>query len=173
MTILIENKNYKVEADKDALIARMYVGRSKKPSWAYKFRNEEHMTNYINQQIANVESHFAQKAIWKEERKAKTEELKNQIKVGSIFCYSWGWEQTNIDFYQVTEIKGNKLTIREIGMRSVDEVSSMADHVVPVPNHFVGQPESVRLNSYGSINRSCGTANLTDTTSKHYRSWYA
>lgn len=33
------------------------------------------------------------------------------VKTGDIFYTSWGYEQTNVDFYQVTEIKSNHFVI--------------------------------------------------------------
>jgi hypothetical protein len=132
------------------------------------------MENYINEQIAKVEKWFEMKAARKAEIKAQAEEKRAAVKVGSIFCYSWGWEQTNIDFFQVVEVKGKStVVVREIARKTVNETGWASDEVVPAVNQFIGEPETVRLNQYGGISRRCGTASLTDPKQKHYRSWYA
>lgn len=38
----------------------------------------------------------------------------HDIKPGDIFYNSWGWEQTNIDFYQVVSTTAKTITIRRI-----------------------------------------------------------
>lgn len=40
----------------------------------------------------------------------------NKIKVGDIFYNSWGWEQTNINFYQVVRVtrSGKTVYVREV-----------------------------------------------------------
>lgn len=49
------------------------------------------------------------------EKRAKTEpkEKKNKfdVKVGDIFSSSWGYEQTNVNFYQVRELRGEQSVI--------------------------------------------------------------
>ena len=36
-----------------------------------------------------------------------SEEFRRSLRVGNILYSSWGWEQTNIDFYQVVAIRGS------------------------------------------------------------------
>ena len=38
----------------------------------------------------------------------------HDIKIGDIIYNSWGWEQTNIDFYQVTATTAKTITLRAI-----------------------------------------------------------
>ena len=174
MQTVTQTPNYRVEADFENLIAQMFHGRAKKPSWRYRFRNTEHMQSYINKAVENAEAVLKSRAERKAQIKANAEELRAAVKVGSIFCYSWGYEQTNINFYQVIEIKGKStLIIREIAKESVKQTGWASDEVVPAVNQFVGAPETVRLNQFGGINRGHGSASLTEPKQKHHRSWYA
>ena len=34
--------------------------------------------------------------------------------LGMIFCHSWGYEQTNIDYYEVVAVSGRSVTLREL-----------------------------------------------------------
>ena len=45
---------------------------------------------------------------------------KHNIKPGDIFYNSWGWEQTNIDFYQVVSTTAKTITLRAIKGTSND-----------------------------------------------------
>lgn len=59
--------------------------------------------------------------------------------VGDILVDSWGYDQTNIDYYQVTKVSASMLTIRRIAAR-VAGSSVGYDHLVPVPGSFQGDP---------------------------------
>jgi hypothetical protein len=68
-------------------------------------------------------------------------------KVGDILINSWGWEQTNIDAYQVVKATGKSVTIRQIATASVanhNTVHAMTDTVVPVPDDFRNSPTQVK-----------------------------
>lgn len=75
---------------------------------------------------------------------------------------SWGYDQTNIDYYEVTKLIGKTMVeIREIGAESVsDNGPAMTGSCVPRPGHYIGEPmrktvstydgQSVRIASYAS-----------------------
>jgi hypothetical protein len=81
---------------------------------------------------------------WSE--KAAKEELAPAptAKVGDILYTSGGYEQTNVDYYEVVAVSGASATVRPISSRIV------ADHqysveVVPVPGSFTGPPVKKRV----------------------------
>ena len=43
-----------------------------------------------------------------------SEEFRRSLRVGDILYSSWGWEQTNIDFYQVIAIRGSAVDLRQL-----------------------------------------------------------
>ena len=47
-------------------------------------------------------------------------EPKHDIKIGDIFYNSWGYDQTNIDFYQVVGTTAKTISIRQISSYSND-----------------------------------------------------
>ncbi|HOI84021.1 MAG TPA: hypothetical protein PKW30_06900, partial [Campylobacterales bacterium] len=128
LTMHTQTPNYRVEADNINLIAQMYHGRAKKSTWRYRFKSLEQMNNYIAAEIAKFERWMLAKAERKAQIKANAETLRAAIKVGSVFCHSWGYEQTNINFYQVVAIKGKStLIIREIAKHSVRQTGWASD----------------------------------------------
>lgn len=63
------------------------------------------------------------------------------IKAGDILEDSWGYEQTNIEFYIVTRIiSACKIEIVELGHKQVTVESSMSGTVVPDLERRIGEP---------------------------------
>lgn len=59
------------------------------------------------------------------------------VHVGDIFYDSWGYEQTNVDFYQVVSLRAaHTAIIRRIGGRVVEE-SGMSGKIVPSRDNFL------------------------------------
>lgn len=63
--------------------------------------------------------------------------------VGDILYSSWGYDQTNIDFYQVVKVTAKTITVKEISYKSEYD-SSMSGYKVPVKNSFVDDLEYTR-----------------------------
>ncbi len=74
----------------------------------------------------------------------KQEENKNDVvKVGDFFHTSWGYDQTNVEMYQVVAISktGKTCTIKQIGMKTKkDSESYMSDSVQPDPEFVHDKP---------------------------------
>ncbi len=130
---------------------------------------QEAITNYINWQLI------------KEERKKErvgTPEMLELIKVGDIFHYSWGYEQTNCEFYQVVNKNHKTVTIREIGQKTADDSifsHGMADYRLAVKDDFVGEPIKKLITFISGkpiINFKFGIGTIWDGKPE-YNSWYA
>ena len=90
------------------------------------------------------------------------EGVKHLLKIGDVLRSSWGYEQTNIDYYQVTAYKGKcTVEIREIrAMRT--RQSGDYGTCLPIKNDFKGDAivkrvcksgTSVRINSFSSARK--------------------
>lgn len=78
------------------------------------------------------------------------------IKVGDIFEMSWGYEQTNVDFFRVKELRGKtQVILQEVYLRMVEEeaVSGMsADRKYSIDNYsIVENSVHIRDNEKGAI----------------------
>jgi len=74
-----------------------------------------------------------------------------KLKVGDIFCNSWGYEQTNVDFFEVIGIQGSMAEIRAISQEEVPgSQANMSESVTPIPGAFHGE-------SFKKIIQSTGT----------------
>lgn len=52
-------------------------------------------------------------------------------KVGDIFVASWGYDQTNIDFYTVVRVSKSSVWIQESGQVITEQTGFMSENVVP------------------------------------------
>ncbi len=58
------------------------------------------------------------------------------VKIGDIFYDSWGWEQTNIDFYQVVGLRGKtQVVLKAIESAKVPD-GFMSCKVTPMKDTF-------------------------------------
>lgn len=117
-----------------------------------------------------------------ERRAAKAAQRKatpNPFKVGMLFINSWGYEQTNVDYFQVVRLTPRGVYLRPIGSKScVNSTVShgMADTVVPDKDNFTG-PEIFKPilpgSEKGYLSAEFGCMKLCNEEDSHYRSWYA
>ena len=54
----------------------------------------------------------------------------NGIKVGDVFYRSWGYDQTNINFYKVVALTAKRIKIQEIGKKTVYDEGGSTTRVV-------------------------------------------
>jgi len=97
----------------------------------------------------------------KEKRERNQQEALN-LKVGDILYSSWGYDQTNVDFYQVTARLKQMVVIREIESRA-----GSGSQVFPVPNKFIGEPMRKRI----GLNNFDGSVYLKLTSYSSARLW--
>ena len=57
------------------------------------------------------------------------------VEIGTIFYASWGYDQTNIEFYKVIRKTATMVELRAIGQIYVESASSMSEYVMPDPEN--------------------------------------
>lgn len=129
------------------LFAQMFFGKQAKPVWHYRFRTEADRAKRIADAFASRQ----QVAAYRNNRKAERAAETHNLQVGHVLVASWGYDQTNVDFYQVTKIISDKMVeVRKIASMSGAALSSMSGTVLPVIDHFTGEPMRKRAGR-GSI----------------------
>ena len=74
-------------------------------------------------------------------------EPKHNIKIGDIFYNSWGYDQTNIDFYQVVATTAKTITLRAIKSSNNDyNAYYMTGSKLPAKDNFCSD-ELIRKNT--------------------------
>lgn len=112
----------------------------------------------------------------KAERKADRAKP-HTLKVGDILVSSWGYDQTNVDYYTVTATTANTVMLAPIASelaKGDPGVGPMSGYVMPVtPIKITGEAKRHRADSRGYVSLSSySSAHLWDGR-KQYCSWYA
>jgi len=78
------------------------------------------------------------------------EDMDRPIEVGDVYAASWGYDQTNIDFYQCVGItpSGKSVRVRKIGAAEVEGGSRGWDYIIPVKDYFIGDTFTARSRRY-------------------------
>lgn len=114
-----------------------FVGRAINPTWHYSFKDGQQRINEVTRTFKNV----AERAEYKAARKAKAAEAQanHGVKVGDVFRSSWGYDQTNVDYYQVVAVGKKTATFCKIAQLSESD-GFLQGNCVPAPNQFIGKP---------------------------------
>ena len=96
--------------------------------------------------------------------------------VGAIVYDTWGYEQTNVDFYCIVKRSGTMVTLLPMKYHASEETSFMSNTVTPTELDLLAEPIRRKIKSYdgkeaGLGIRSYGWAQLWDghpKTVSHY-----
>ena len=165
----------------------------------------ENASKFVREDIEQHNERAEKRAALRKEANAVKNDLNMKaaaaVKVGDVFSMSWGWEQTNVDFFQVVAKVGkNSVRIRAVNPALVAESATgpmAADRTYDIPRNgemlppcrssvFIqdqvnGDVKRVQ-NSYSNRDevrpcikmRSYACAYREEPgESKHYESWYA
>ena len=127
--------------------ALAFSGAAGKTTFHYSYRTIEQAEQAAAAFIQGREAHEARMG---EQKKARTA-FKTTLQVGSVLVNSWGYDQTNVDYYQVVKVSatGRTVTIRQIGARAVEDGPvALSGSCWPLADHFIG-PELVKVVSAG------------------------
>lgn len=143
------------------LLKFMTSGRDKgefKRLEGFRFGNEEKRSGWITRTLLRLESARNAKLELEARNKAARAQMVNPFKVGEILSERWGYEQTNVDFYEIVELKPKSVVLRAISSELVpsEGIGSMSGRVAPVAGSFIGEPfvKPVKffINQVGELN---------------------
>lgn len=149
-----------------------FSGKRNKHDFYFIFRSDERREQKTTEYFAGLIAHETML----HERKNNRQQP-NKLQVGDILNFTWGYEQTNQDYFQVLQVKGQFVIIREIASKQTERNTgnSMAAYVVPVKDSFVAESmpmkklvqygDTVTMASYGYCKKWDGK--------EDYSSWYA
>ncbi|WP_434523838.1 hypothetical protein [Photorhabdus asymbiotica] len=100
------------------------------------------------------------------------------VSVGDIFRSFWGYEQTNVTFYQVVSTLGKKtVVVRQIDSEITNYETSMSGSKKPLINIFIGQQLKRQVKECSSVPcvkiEDYEIAYKTDIGREHYHSSWA
>ena len=140
----------------------------------YRYGSVARMIDHVEDFLAGVERSIQVKADRKAARAVAKATALESVKEGDLYVASWGWEQTNIDAYQVVAKKGATVTLRKIAVASVEGSEGfMCDRVVPIKDVFIGSGFKKRITGKHINIDSVRMASPAEDGKDFYRSWYA
>ena len=127
--------------------AAAWKRRAMHPSWRYYFRSEAVRAQRVSEFLASSRAGAKRRAEERARRKAP-----HSLEVGTILRCSWGYDQTNIDWFEVTATTPHTVKVREIAAVSVEtdymqgkSRPLMGDYIGPETTHRVGADNYVRI----------------------------
>lgn len=128
-----------------------FFGKADKPSFNYRFASVERRAAYVAKWLQDMDAAQARKAERLAARRAALSEQQTALKVGDVLRSSWGYDQTNIDYYQVVELFGKRgVVLREISAETV-ETGWLQGNSVPAVDQFIGEPMRKQVSESGSV----------------------
>ena len=118
--------------------------------------------------VNRVEAAYQVKASRAAEQIARRKNLKasDYWAVGDVLYNSWGYEQTNIDWYQVVEVKAKSILIRPIH-KNYKETAYLQGVSQPRRNDWNGVVHLKPLDEHGNISMYHGSATKWDGKPVH------
>lgn len=148
---LHESQN--IKTGRTIYYAIYYHGKANKPDQYIGYRSAQARAEAIK---LFIDGRRQRAELMTTQRQKRTEP--HSLKVGDILKNSWGYDQTNIDYYEVTRvISPHTVEIREIG-QDRKETGFMQGRCVPQSGAFIGEPmikrasadNSVKIHEWGS-----------------------
>jgi hypothetical protein len=149
--------------------ARVFYGKQAKPVAAYQYLDETKRADAIVRL-------FQARQAWADAKAKRAAERNAQghgAQVGQFLSTSWGYDQTNVDFYQITKLIGRTMVelVKVPAIAAGGEGgAAMSDKVIPGAGK-VGAPFRVVMKN-GRARVDGHSATVWDGLPK-YRSWYA
>jgi len=94
------------------------------------------------------------------------------LKLGDVLYTSWGYEQTNINFYEVVAVSGVMVTVREIASSTVKATGDMSAMVTACPGQFIGEPLRRRPNASNWIRIHSAASAYPWNGRPQHATWY-
>jgi hypothetical protein len=143
-----------------------FVGRATKPKWHFVFQSEAARNEHI-------ERLFADRVRMADDRaRAKAEKTRpHTVKEGDFLVDSWGYEQTNVDWFQVTRlVAGATVEARPVESAEVRAGElAMSGTCTPIPDRFIGDTRRFRVDGRNSVRTEEGRrAQLWDGRPRHW-----
>lgn len=123
----------------DGLIAIGFHGKKAKYDWYLRFRTEERRNEYIQEFIQGRIDHKVRMIQRKKDRQRN-----HTLKPGQILVSSWGYDQTNVDYYQVLSTTDRTVIIQKIA-GSITDSTMTADYLMPKKGAFIDEPPMKKI----------------------------
>jgi len=156
-------------ADQDGrFYLHVFAGKALRmcPRLSRYYRTAERRAEVIESFKQSRASHHAARLLRRQAAKQP-----HTLKVGDVLNSCWGYEQTNVEFYEVIAVSGVMVTLREIAA-SITETGFMCGQAVACPGQYVGEPIRRRASSTNHVRIHTSASASPWNGRPQYVSWY-
>jgi hypothetical protein len=145
---------------------KIFKGTAAKPQCYYSFKSDERRETYAAEILENIKH-------WQESRKPRKSPMAaDHFTAGDVLYNSWGYDQTNIDWYQVTKVKGKSIWIRPICENSSDAGNCSSGLTQPRRNEFCGEEFRKTVQEGGHVSADHGCMSAWDGKPKYCSTYH-
>jgi hypothetical protein len=90
-----------------------------------------------------------------------TPKVSDKFEPGAILENSWGWEQTNIDFFCIIDRKGDWVTVLPMVQERGPEIGFMTNKETPISINWNAKPRRKKLHSFDGKESGFSFGNYT------------
>lgn len=116
--------------------AMVFFGKQTKPVLRYYYADAARREKAVRDAFDSRRARLAGKIAEREKRKAWSP----PFAVGDIFKTCWGYEQTNVEYFELVELRGKHGILREIAQERTEDGWARGK-CVPLPGQYVGEPQ--------------------------------
>lgn len=153
-------------------LAIAFKGKGIKPKWHCFYKTPEDRQTAIERFFEKLTKEQQLKEEQREAKQKKRSEIAKAMTPGTLLKGSWGYDQTNVEFYQITKkfsqfkVGIARIAAKEIpGSRHFDSC-----RVKPVKDKFISSEEIHIITGYGIKTPLC-TLRIIEPHNEHYKSW--
>lgn len=103
-----------------------------------KYEREHDAAQEVKEYVATYElDEFAARIAYEDRRASEETQNAEGVHVGDLFSCEWGYDQTNVNYYQVVALKGaHTIVVRELRTRRCDVLDTMTGYSRPIRDCF-------------------------------------
>jgi hypothetical protein len=123
-----------------------YVGTAGRPAFHHLFNSSESRDKFLTHWLAGQRATLERKV----QRLAERKNAVHDLVEGDIVYSCWGYEQTNIDFYQVVRVVSPKtVQVRQVAQQT-EETGFMSGKTTPIKDAFIEDAPAMARRAEGS-----------------------
>ena len=103
-----------------------------------KYEREHEAAQDVKEYVSTYEAdEFAARVAYEQRRAGEETQNAEGVHIGDLFSCEWGYEQTNVDYFQVIALKGaHTIVVHELKTRRRDVLDTMTGYSRPIRDAF-------------------------------------
>jgi hypothetical protein len=135
----------------DGMSAKGFSGRKVKSDFFYKFHSATVLQQYVEEWASRKRESAASRLAERAERNKP-----HSLQAGDVLVSSWGYEQTNVEFFEVVRVVGkSSVELRAIRAEKLsDGAQTMTGKSWPVVGDYISEPFRKKADASGYVKLS-------------------